>query len=231
MRRYTWLPVLVSLAVTSVGLAVLFGYAGRLADRLVEWLNGLLPGWLDFLGLLIAPALYLVATLAGVWLFGLLAALVAGPFLGDLSMEVERRELGAEPPRAPSAWASAAGAVGRELHKLAYHLPRLLLVFLVTLIPVVNAVSPFVWLVFGAWTMAVQFCDYPAENRGRPFRETVALLQRHPAAALGYGGCVSLGLAVPLVNFLLIPVAVAGGTMLWHRLQEPAAPRRPSTAS
>ena len=70
----------------------------------------------------------------------------------------------------------------------------------------------------GAWTLAVQFADYPLENRGRPFRDTLTLLRANRAAALGFGACATLALAVPLVNFLLVPVAVAGGTLLWLRL-------------
>jgi uncharacterized protein involved in cysteine biosynthesis len=27
---------------------------------------------------------------------------------------------------------------------------------------------------------------------------------------------------IPLLNFLLIPVAVAGGTLLWHQLDPPS---------
>lgn len=217
LARYTWLPVLVSLVVTTAGLVVAFGYIGDLS----AWLTRQLPDWLEFLSLILAPMLYLLGVLIGAWLFALLAVIIASPFLGDLSIEVERRGFGSGPEHVPSIWASAAGAIGRELRKLGYHLPRLLLVFLLTLIPVLNAAAPFLWFLFGAWTMAVQFCDYPNENRGRPFRDTVALLKQHRAAALGYGGCAALALAIPLLNFLLIPVAVAGGTVLWRQLEGP----------
>lgn len=218
LGRYIWLPAAVSLVVIGVGLSVTFGYIGEFS----AWLTGQLPGWLDFLSLILAPLLYLLGVLLGTWLFGFLAVLIAGPFLGDLSIAVERRAFGSGPEQPPSLWAGAVSAIGRELRKMAYYLPRLLLVFLLTLIPLVNAVAPLLWFGFGAWTLAVQFCDYPTENRGRPFRDTVGLLQRHRAAALGYGACATLALAVPLLNFLLIPVAVAGGTLLWRRLQ--AAP-------
>ena len=110
------------------------------------------------------------------------------------------------------------GALGREGRKLLYHLPRLLGVFVLTLIPLINAAAPVLWFLFGAWTLAVQFADYPLENRGRPFRDTLTLLRANRAAALGFGACATLALAVPLVNFLLVPVAVAGGTLLWLRL-------------
>jgi CysZ protein len=215
LARYTWLPALVSLVVIVAGLTLAFGYIGDLSS----WFSGLLPAWLGFLSTILTPLLYLVGILAGAWLFGFLAVLVASPFLGDLSIAVEHAEFASGPEQPPSLWQGAIAALGRELRKLGYHLPRLLIVFVITLIPVINLAAPVVWLAFGAWTLAVQFCDYPNENRGRPFHDTVALLKRHRGAALGYGVCATLALAIPLVNFLLIPVAVAGATILWRRLE------------
>jgi CysZ protein len=214
LRRYTWLPLLVSFVIIAAGLTAAFVWLGVLA----AWLTGLLPDWLAFLHVVLVPLLYLAGILAGAWLFALLAVVVASPFLGDLSSAVERVSSGAGPEPEPL-WSGLAGAVGRELRKLAYYLPRLLLVFVLTLIPVLNAFAPVLWFLFGAWIMAIQFCDYPTENRARPFRDTVALLQRNRGAALGYGSCAALALAIPIVNLLLIPAAVAGGTLLWRDLQ------------
>lgn len=212
LARYTWVPVMLSFAIIGVGLGLAFSYLSDLSDYLV----GLLPGWLDFLGFVLAPLLYLLGLLMGAWLLGLLAVLIASPFLGDLSIEVERLRYPESPVHTADFWRGVAMSFKREARKLAYHLPRFLGVFIITLIPVVNALSPFIWLLFGAWTMAVQFADYPAENRGLPFAQTLERLRRNRASALGFGACASLALAVPLLNFLLIPVAVAGGTLLWH---------------
>ncbi|NBC22694.1 MAG: hypothetical protein GVY21_04370, partial [Gammaproteobacteria bacterium] len=66
LRRYTWLPALVSLAVISVGLWVTFGYI----DALTAWLTGALPGWLEFLSAILGPLLYILGVLVGTWLFG-----------------------------------------------------------------------------------------------------------------------------------------------------------------
>lgn len=216
LRRYTWLPALLSLVIITAGLTMTFGYV----DEFTRWLAGWLPGWLDFLSVIVTPILYVLSILAGAWLFGFVAALLASPFLGDLSLAVERVEFGGDPIEPPGLWRGALGALGRELRKLGYHLPRLAAVFLITLIPVFTPVAPLLWFAFGAWAMAVEFCDYPNENRGRPFRDTVALLKRHRGAALGYGACATLAMAIPLVNFLFVPVAVAGGTILWRRLDD-----------
>jgi CysZ protein len=217
--RYTWLPALIALVVISVGLTLTFGYLTDLSRFLIS----LLPEWLDFLGMLLTPLLYLLGLLIGAWLLGLLAVVAASPFLGDLSIEVERLKYPDAAPRPPEFWRGVRRALKREARKLGYHLPRLVGVFIITLIPLVNALAPFIWFLFGAWTMAVQFADYPAENRGLPFAATLARLRSNRGVALGFGGCATLALAIPFLNFLLIPVAVVGGTLLWHRLQDAPA--------
>ena len=144
--------------------------------------------------------------------------------MGGLSSKVEQLTGGQAPDDTRSFGAGLLAGIAREARKLGYYLPRLFLVLLITFIPVINLVSPFVWFLFGAWTMAVQFCDYPTENRNLPFADTLVRLRRHRGAALGFGGCTTLFLAIPLVNFLVIPIAVAGGTLLWHTMNETTEP-------
>jgi CysZ protein len=215
LRRFVWAPAGVSLVVIAAGLYLAFGYV----ETLGSWLRDTLPDWLGFLSAVLVPLVYLLSVLVAGWLFAFVAVLVASPFLGDLSLAVERADGGSNPPDGPPWWAGIPGALAREGRKLAYHLPRLLGVFLLTLIPLLNAAAPLIWFGFGAWLVAVEFADFPAENRQRPFRDTLALLKAHRGAALGYGSITTAALAIPLVNFLFVPAAVAGGTLLWRRLQ------------
>ncbi len=214
LRAYVWLPVLVSLLVCGTGLYFALGYLLDAGERMIAGL----PGWLAWLDVLLAPLLYVLGVLLGAWLFGLLAVLVSSPFLGPFSLALERLRFGTAPTSDTGVWHELAGSIGREARKLLYHLPRLLLVFLITLVPGINLASPLIWLLFGAWTLAVQFADYPAENRQQPFQATLDRLKANRGAALGFGLCATGALAIPLVNFLLIPAAVAGGTLLWHAL-------------
>lgn len=216
LLRFTWIPALVSLLIIGSGTWLAF-------DTLSTWgqsLSDRLPSWLGFLEWVLVPLLYLLGLVLGVWLFGLLAGIIASPFLGSLSLAVERKVWGRAPEDTTAWWRLLGPTLARELRKLLYHLPRLLVVFVLTLIPLVNAAAPVIWLLFGAWTMAVQFADYPVENRQRPFRDTLARLKARPAAALGFGACTALVLAIPLLNFVLIPVAVCGGTLLWRYLED-----------
>lgn len=219
LLHFTLIPALISLVVIGFGSWFAIEQIGAWGSTLAERL----PSWLGFLETLLVPLLYLIGVVLGIWLFGLLAVVIASPFLGNLSGAVERTVYGSSPDDPAPWWRSIGAALAREARKFAYHLPRLLVVFLLTLIPLVNTVAPAIWLLFGAWTMAVQFVDFPVENRGRPFLVTLKALRSRRAAALGFGVCTATMLAIPLLNFVLIPVAVSGGTLLWHYLQEAEA--------
>jgi len=214
LRHYTWIPVLISLLIISTGLYFAFDYLVGLSNELAARL----PGWLSWLELLLEPLIYLLGILIGAWLFALLAVVVSSPFLGAFSLALERNCFGDAPQTSTGVWTDISNSLSREFRKLIYYLPRLVIVFLVTLIPVINLAAPVIWLVFGAWTMAVQFADYPTENRQQPFRVTLEKLHSNRGAALAFGACATAALMIPLLNFILIPVAVAGGTLLWRYL-------------
>ena len=214
LRPFVWVPMVVSFALVAVLLATMFAVVQDAVTAAVAFL----PDWLDWLAKALGPVLYVLSVLVAGWLFGLLCALAAGPFLGWLSARTEAFVFGAPPPVAGENVArEIVSAIIREGRKLAYHLPRLLAVFLLTLVPVVTAVAPVLWFVFGAWTLAVQFVDYAAENRGLDFRATIALLRSNRFAALGFGSLATVLLAVPFGALFVIPAGVCGGALLWRR--------------
>ena len=214
IRPFILLPASVSLVVIGLGLYFGYGYV----QELTVWIAGSLPDWLSFVDDIVGPILYVLGLLVGAWLFGFVSNIIGGPFLGELANAVENPEHRAQHTLAGGLLA----AFGRELRKLRYHLPRLLGVFLLGFIPLINGIAPVLWLLFGGWMMAVQFCDLRTENVGGRFVDTLGILRQNRAAALGFGMCVTLFMAIPGVNFLVGPVAAAGGTVLMMRLQQSA---------
>ncbi len=63
--------------------------------------------------------------------------------------------------------------------------------------------------------LAISYVDYPMGNHGLTFPEQRRQLGQRRYLALGFGGAVMCALAIPVVNFLVIPAAVAGATILW----------------
>ncbi|MCE2424930.1 MAG: sulfate transporter CysZ [Pseudomonadales bacterium] len=214
LRPFVWGPVAISLALVVVLLAV--GYT--LVQDAVAWFGEALPSWLGWLASGLAPLLYIIGILVAGWLFGFLAVIVASPFLGVLSAATERQRFGDGPVFEEGVGLALVHALLREGRKLVYHVPRLLGVFVISLLPLVNLVAPALWFAFGSWMLAVQFVDYAAENRGLDFRETLALLRANRRAAFGFGVLAALLLAVPFAALVVIPAGVCGGALLWRRL-------------
>lgn len=205
-----WLPLLLSAACVGIGT---FFAVDAMTD-LATWTAAKLPQWAGFLGDIVSVVLTIITALAATWLLAFLALIIASPFMGLLSARTERIVTGVEPESDTGWLISIAEALAREARKLAYHLPRALLVFLISLLPVVNLAAPALWLAFGAWIMAVQFTDYAGENRRLPFRDTLVELRSQRPAALGFGLCTTLAMAIPLLNVVAIAAAVVGGTIL-----------------
>ena len=227
LRAFVWWPMAVSLVLV----AALLGFGFTLVRDAIAAVVDFLPDWLDWLAKVLAPLLYAVGVLVAGWLFGFVAVLVASPFLGVLSARAERAAFGDGPVEVEGGvWHTVVIAFAREGRKLAYHLPRLAVVLVVSFVPLLNAAAPVLWFAFGAWMLAVQFVDYAAENRGLGFAATLALLRANRAAALGFGALATLLLAVPFGALFVIPAAVSGGAVLWRRCADageaPAATRR-----
>ncbi len=212
---YLWPPALLSLLIIGAGLWLGMAWV----DRLGIWARDLLPDWLDFLSSVLVPLLYLMLGLIGTWLFGFLAVVLSSPLHGNLAAALEAELAGRRPAIEQDNWQLIIHTLRREGQKLRYQIPRLLGVGLLSFVPVVNVIAAPLAFLLAAWLLAAQFVDLPAENRGLAFTTTLENLRTHRTAALSFGACVVLLLAVPLVNFLTVPVAVAGGVVFWSRLR------------
>lgn len=219
LRLYVLVPLLINVLVFS-GLFY-WGYSA-----IAFWLDGFmtdLPEWLDFLYWLIWVLAALTGLLVLFFCFTVVANLIASPFNAILSEKVEERLTGYIKPGMDfgSLLLILPRTFSREIAKLLYYLPRLLVVVIISFLPGVNFLAPLAWLVFGAWMMSVQYTDFGADNNQLPFRELRDRLALNRMASLEFGLVVYLMQAIPLLNLLVIPAAVAGGTVFWvERLSE-----------
>ncbi len=211
LRGYVLLAGLVSFLVIVGGLVWALSYVTDFS----AYLQRTLGAWPEFLQWVVEPLLYIIGIFVGAWSFGFLAIVIGSPFLGNLSARVDT----ALPGETPGWLQVALATIAREGRKLLYSLPRIIGLLILGFIPVLNLAAPVLWVVLGAWLMAVQFCDFPFENRHRPFQDTRSVLGRNRGAALGFGACVTLAMAIPVLNFMVPPVATVGATMLVNRLE------------
>lgn len=104
----------------------------------------------------------------------------------------------------------------RELQKLGYYLPRALGLLLLYFIPGFGQiVAPVLWFLFSAWMLSVQYCDYPFDNHKVSFPHMRTALRRHKVANMQFGAMVSLFTMIPILNLVIMPVAVCGATAMW----------------
>lgn len=219
IRRYVVIPLCINVA--GLGALIYFGYEKLGALR--QWLSGWLPGWLDWLSWLLLPLFWIAAVLVFVFGFALLANLVAAPFNGFLAEAVERRVTGQSAGSAT--WSGVAGEIVRTLsaewHKQVYFLVRAVPLLALFLIPGVNLFAPLLWAVFSAWMLALEYTDFPLGNHGVAFGEQRRLARERWLLGLGFGAMVMLALTLPLLQFVVVPAAVAGATLMWVEELQP----------
>ena len=211
---WVFLPVLINLVV----FALLAWFSVAWLTEQIEAIVGWLPGWLSFLSWL----MWGLATLTMVLIFGVtfttLTLLVGAPFyvvLTHRAMAVVSDEpLPASQGGAAELTLEGSKAVWRECRKILRIIPRLLFALFVSLIPVLNVISPFVWLYINSWIFAFQFSDYPVDARARPLSDTRDWMRRHRGASLGFGFGVGLCAGVPLLNIVAFPAAIIGACHL-----------------
>ena len=201
----------------AIGLAVLIFFVSGWMDGIVSWL----PSWLSGITWVLWVLFILLFGVAVFFGFNLLANFIAAPFNGLLAEKVQLHLTGQDLGESGlgAIMASIPRSLGREISKLTYYLPRLLVLLVLSafslFIPVLNVIVALLWLVFGAWMMVIQYIDYPMDNNGLSFLAMRRSLNQQRLLHLGFGGGVSILLMIPLLNFFAMPIAVAGATALY----------------
>jgi len=217
IRRFVVVPLLINIAV--------FGFFGwTLFSWFTDWLSGftilqwasdvpILGAVLGFFRGLIVTAVFAVL----VFMTALFSNLLAAPFNGLLAERVEAHLTGTPAPDTPlmAIMKAIPRTIGSELRKLIYLALMLAGIGILHLIPMINIVAPFLLMAFGAWMFAIEYWDYPMGNHGALFGDVRQYARAKKPAAFGFGAIVALVSTIPILNFLVMPVAVAGATALW----------------
>lgn len=214
LRRYVIIPLLINFSL----FAGLIWFGSSQFEVFLQWLMPELPEWLQWSEWLLWAVFVVAALLILFYVFSLLANVVASPFNGLLAEAVERHLTG-EPQDADGGWkkmlSELVPTIIDELRKLLYLVVWSLPFLLLFLIPVVNLAAPFIWLIFSAWMLAVEYVDYPMGNHGLRSDEQKQRLGGKRLMSLGFGGAVTLATMTPILNFVVMPAAVAGATAMW----------------
>lgn len=216
LRLYIVVPLLVNIFLFLVLTGALIFYYSGLIDAVMEWL----PNFLAPLTWIVWILLGIVVLIIYGYSFNIITNILAAPFYGLLASKTEEMLSGTAPTDEPipqMVWR----VTKRELAKLFYFLTRGLAVVLVMILigtlPVVGLISPLIGIAWSAWSMAIQYADYPADNHQLGFRNLRNRLWRKKFSSLGFGGIITFCSITPLINIIAMPVAVVGGTAFWLR--------------
>ncbi len=213
LRRYVAIPLLINVLI----FGGLTWWGALQVDALSAMIQGWLPGWLEWLSWLLWPLFILAVVLVAFFGFTLVANLIGSPFNGLLAEKVEDQTApDYERPEQRPLWQEISIAPMIELRKLAYFIPRALGLLVLFLIPGVNLLAPFLWMAFSAWMLALQYVEVPMSNHRIELADQRKLLGRHRGLALGFGAGALVLTLVPVLNFVAMPAAVIGATLLWR---------------
>ena len=220
IRWLVLMPLLINL--------LLFGTAtGFAAQWLGDWLENILssvPDWLHWLAWVIWLLFMSLALMTYAFTFTIVANLIGSPFYGLISEKVILMALDSSDEAAqssPTLWRIACSSFVRQLQLMAYLMPRTVVVglicFVISFIPLLNFVAPLIMGSWAAWSLSLQYLDYPADAQQVSFAQLRQRAGDQRMQSMGFGLSALVASVIPLFNLLLLPATVIGGTLLWCR--------------
>jgi CysZ protein len=213
IKRYVVIPLLIN-----TGLFIgLFFVAKHFFHQLSIFIMGLLPPWLQWLHHILWIIFFIGFLLIILYTFVTIANIIAAPFNSLLAEKVKIYITGHTPedksfkdfindiPR----------TIARQFAILGYFIPRAVVFLLLFFIPVAQIIAPFVWFLFNAWLMTLQYVDYPCDNERVSFADMRNMLEQKRMLSLSFGIGTLVLLMIPFLNFIVMPAAVAGATSFW----------------
>jgi CysZ protein len=243
LRRYVAIPLLLNFLI----FGFFIGAGLELFNEGIRQVLALLPDWLQFIRWILWPLAALLVLVVSAYIFSICANIVAAPFNGLLAEKTEAllmaRMLMTNPISDNSAISNALVSVnqaqegnallallkdaprsiGKEFRKIAFYLPRALLVLIMTLLPPLYPIAPLLWFALGAWMLALEYCDYPLDNHRYSLAQVRQCIAAERLTTYGFGSAAMLGSMVPLLNLFIMPAAVCGATLYWVERLKPAA--------
>ena len=215
IRRFAYLPILINTLLFIVAIGFAIQQFSTMMDYFLAWL----PDWLmSILSWIIWPLLTSIILLTTAMVFSIIANIIAAPFNDTLAEKVAAHIQGET--ISDIKWFTIFRQLPRtlldELRKIKYFLFLMLTLFFLSFIPLINLFVPLLWVLLSAWMLAIQYHDHPMGNDHLLFSQQKALLRAKPLLMMGFGITTLAMTLIPIINFLVIPIAVCGATCLYH---------------
>lgn len=211
LKRFVLVPLAINFILFTTAIVMLLSELGVHKDYLIS----MLPSWLTWLGTLLYPIAFVLLVFLFSLFFSTASNWLAAPFNGVLAERVEQM-LSGQTQEKDNIWAlikAVPHTLLREWKKLVYFIPRFIGYFLIGLI--LPGIGQIIWFLFIAWVLAVQYCDYAFDNNKHQFDYMRHVLRQNKSACFGFGSMVSIFTMVPILNLVVMPVAICGATAMW----------------
>jgi len=217
IRQFVIIPLLLNILI----FGLLIAYSYQQFGALLDWLLPDPDGWFNWLRWALIPIFVSVVAVAVFFLFTIVANLVGAPFNALLADAVEQHLTGTVKESKNNLrdfFRSIGPTLISEFKKILYYLiitsPFLILFFITLFFPPINLIVSVSWLLVTAWILTVQYADYAFDNHDIEFAQLRQQIGSKRFMAFGFGGATMLMMAIPFVNFFVMPTAVAGATAM-----------------
>lgn len=206
LRRYVIIPLLINISLFSLTVYYVI-------SEFSIWMNNLLPSWLEWLNWLIIPLFTVTILIAVFYTFTIVANIIAAPFNSLLSDKYEQLVRGkTDTENLETVGQLVKRTIAAELKKITYIILWLIPLVIVTFIPLLNLLSPFLWILFAIWMLSLEYLDYPMGNHDQLFPEVKQSAHQNKSITLGLGSGLFILTTIPFINFIAIPVGVIAAT-------------------
>ncbi|MBF7072650.1 sulfate transporter CysZ [Glaciecola sp. MH2013] len=215
LKRFVFVPLFINLLLFGTAFYFLIPQIQAGVTYIVDLIPDFMAWLKTALEYILWPIAVVTVLLVFALIFGTLANWIAAPFNGLLSEKVERHLTGQSmgDEGLLSAVKDIPRTLGREMSKMMYFIPRAIgFLILFFMLPVIGQI---IWFLFTAWMMAVQYCDYPFDNHKVGFKDMRRQLNQRKSQCFSFGIMVNIFSLIPIMNFLVMPVAICGATSLW----------------
>ena len=214
-------------------MVVLFALVFVLGPHAAHWVDSVLPreGWKHVLfSIPLQIVAWGLALAIGAVFVNLFGTLIASPFNDILSGRVESLE-GRLPADRILSWGQAVARIGLvlidELKKWTVYLAVMAALLPLVLIPVAGHLA---FTLLGSlvtfWFLGFEYLDYCFTRRHMHFAERRTFCWRNKTAIIGLGAAVTTATMIPFANFVVMPLAVVGATLLFLDLVPAGAERQ-----
>lgn len=214
MRRFVIMPMLANVVIMSL----LFYWFFSSISSIISLGLSYIPSWLQWLSYIASILIIIIFSLFFCYFFSTITNFIASPFNGLLSEQVEAylTNIPAEDTSVWSLFKDIPRIIKRELQKLIYYILWAAPLLISYFIPLFGQIiTPVLWFIFTAWMVNIQYADYAFDNHKVSFNQMKQLLRQDRVDNICYGALISFFTIIPILNLIIMPVAVCGSTAMW----------------